>query len=115
MPFRIEYQEVPGEPTPLWYLRGIPPEEHAAIKLKLDLLASTPIPGWSSFKWFSSVEAKIREVRQGDHRVLLCLHPAVIVVLHAFRKQGRKLKRKDIDLAIARRNRYLEDSAKKAS
>lgn len=115
MAFRIEYQEVPGEPTPLGYLRSILPEEHAAIRLKLDLLATTPITEWSSFKWFSSIEAKIREVRQGDYRVLLSLHRGVIVVLHAFRKRGRKLKRKDIDLAIARRDQYLADIARNVS
>lgn len=87
------------DPYPRDYIDDLPDSETANIDLRLEVMCSTPPHEWP---WVDHVEGKLWKLNSGPHRLFYCLYLGDIVVLHAVRKRGRRLRRKDINLALKR-------------
>jgi ribosome-binding protein aMBF1 (putative translation factor) len=83
------------------YIAGLPRLERDHWDEALTLLAHFGLEAPVSLR---QLEGKLWEIRVGRHRVAyVVLSGAVMVLLHAFRKQGQRTPRTDFDLANATR------------
>ena len=109
----LYYHEEPGKTSPRAYIDSLKPTEKANIDHRLEVLREYPIHEWPS-GWVKKIENKIWELKSDKHRILYFITEIKIVVVHAFKKSGKKTKQKDIRLAQSRYNDYyqhLEDNS----
>jgi phage-related protein len=97
MPRKVHYYA--DAPSPWDYINSLPDTEAANILHRLDVMSKTPVHEWP---WVDHLEGKLWELKSPPHRLLYFLKEDEIIVLHAARKKGRKLNRKDIELALRR-------------
>ena len=104
----VRYYESPSGGRPVEdYLEGLPEAERVRIAATLadivanDLDRSTVVT--------RQIEGKLWELKISRHRVfyVLILGP-VMVLLHAYKKQGQKAPRREIEVAMARMKKVLE-------
>ena len=91
------------DPKPRDYIDNLPDAEAAKMDLQLELMCETPPHEW---RWVKPVDGKLWEIKSKSHRLFYCLQDGDIIIVHAVRKRGRKLKRKDIEKA-KKRQEYL--------
>ena len=90
---------VDEDPRPRDYIDSLPDSAAANIDHRLEVMSDTPPHTWP---WVKHIADKVWELKSGPHRLFYCLYNRDIVVLHAVRKRGRRLNRRDIDLALSR-------------
>lgn len=78
------------------------PAEAAAIERYVDLLESKGERLQYPFASLIDKEARIFELRPGNHRVAYALHGNAYVLLHAWRKRGQKLDEREAATAQRR-------------
>lgn len=114
----IKYHEEPGRPSPEQYLlREICQEESAAILLKLEMIAKSPVENWREIgakgvKGFKP----IWQLNYKVHRTLFFVHKHFLVVVHTFKKPKRKKQNSAYELAMRRYKDFInyEGSGKHA-
>jgi phage-related protein len=84
------------------YINTLPGPEVARIDLRLDVMRETEPHLWP---WVDHVDSKLWKIHSGPHRLFYCLYNGDVVILHAVRKQGWRLRRNDVDLAKDRMER----------
>jgi len=97
----------PRAPLPRDYLASINPRDLEHIDEKIRVLCNTPVSDWG-YKWCKILEDSIRQMRHGDHRVLFFATERRVVIVHACRKKGPTIARKDLTLALERMHEYQE-------
>ena len=94
------------------YLNSLPIHEKTTILNRLQYLAERPRSDWPR-GWCKKFRDDILEHKKGDHRVMLLLDgEALLVVVHAFRKEAQEIREHDVHRTMINRNAYWE--AKKA-
>jgi phage-related protein len=104
----VRYYESPSGRRPVEdYLDGLPEDERARIAAVLADIVASDLDGATVVT--RQIEGKLWELKISRHRVfyVLILGP-VMVLLHAYKKQGQKAPRREIDVAMARMKKVLE-------
>ena len=87
------------------YIAGLPRRERDDWDEALTLLGLFGLEAPVSLR---QLEGKLWEIRIGRHRVAYVIVTGPeMVLLHAFKKQGRRTARRDIDLALRRAQEVL--------
>ena len=104
MPWKVVYY--PGNPSPEDYINDLPLNEQSHVDQKLDYMEKNESHLW---RFVDHYEDKLWEIISGPHRFLYCLWKGQVVILHAVRKRGRRLKRKQIEIALKRMQDVFEN------
>ena len=105
LPARFYRSDSGREPVREW-LKGLKPEDRKAIGEDIkDVEFSWPI----GLPLVGSLGRELWEVRSSlprgrVARVLFCIEPGCMVLLHGFIKKTQKTQQRDIDLALKRKN-----------
>ena len=87
------------------YIAGLPERERDDWDEALTLLGSFRLEAPVSLR---QLEGKLWEIRVGRHRIAYVVVTALeMVLLHAFKKQGQRTPRRDLDLALRRAREVL--------
>jgi len=99
------YQSLRGDEPVREYVRGLPARERDDWDEALTLLASFGVEAPVSRR---QLQGKLWEIRVGRHRVAYVLITGPEMgLLHAFKKQGQRTSRRDLELAIKRAKEVL--------
>ena len=90
------------------YIAGLPARERDDFDETLVLLAELGLEAPVSLR---QLEGKVWEIRTGKHRVAyVVVSGPEMILLHAFKKQGRRTPRNDLDLAVKRAREVLGET-----
>jgi phage-related protein len=102
------YRSARGDEPVREYLAALPPRERDDWDEALTLLGLFGVDAPLSLR---QLEGKLWEIRAGRHRVAYVLVTGPeMVLLHAFKKQGQRTSRRDLDLARQRATQILGGS-----
>lgn len=108
------YTDARGRSEPVEFIDGLQVKDQAKIRHYLRLLLLFPIIIDKRYATSVTGHEPLCELRPSPHRLLYFAHMGRrFVVLHAFRKKGRKLKAKDIATAERRMADFLQRERKK--
>lgn len=104
--WRIEfYTTASGKSPVLEYIDALPADERAQVRNHLRLLQEYGTQ--LAMPYVRQVHRRLWELRPGPNRLLYFADTgAVLVLLHAFRKQTNKTPRQDIETALKRMELY---------
>lgn len=106
-PWAVEYHvDARGRAPALEFIENLPKREQAVVARAVKLLQRygprLPMP------YARHIEAKLWELRAGAGRLFYFLYVGrCFVILHAYRKQGRKTPKKETAIALRRMAEYL--------
>jgi phage-related protein len=99
------YRTTRGEEPVREYITGLPARERDDLDEAIVLLGELGLEAPVSLR---QLEGKLWEIRTGKHRVAyLVVSGPEMILLHAFKKQGRRTPRNDFDLALKRAREVL--------
>lgn len=99
--------------SPFNYIAGLSNEsDQDAIMHRLkDILGKRPKSDWPH-TFVHKIEGDIYQLTAGQHRLLFVLDDKKILILHACRKQKKKLLKKDKKRAILNYHKYLDQKGR---
>ena len=99
------YRSARGDEPVREYIAGLPARERESWDEALTLLGLFGLDAPVSLR---QLDGKLWEIRVGRHRVAyVIVRGPEMVLLHAFKKQGQRTGRGDLDLAIRRAREVL--------
>jgi phage-related protein len=102
------YRTARGDEPVRDYVAGLPARERDDWDEALMLLGLFGLDAPTSLR---QLEGKLWEIRLGRHRVAYVLiSGAEMVLVHAFKKQGQRTPRRDLDLALQRCRQVLGEA-----
>lgn len=101
------YTTARGDSPPRDYVKALPPTERAKVNRCLDLLREFgPAFTGSQVKHLTGTD--LWELRPDAHRLIyVTVTGRRFVILHAFRKTSTRMRKKDMNIALTRRDELL--------
>ena len=101
------YQTAAGAKPVAKYMRSLDKQARAALADALFAIQEKGIQ--ESGVSCRQIDGRLWEIRPADQRAFyVLLTGAVMVVLHAYKKEGQKAPKKEVDLATKRMNEVIE-------
>jgi phage-related protein len=103
------YRSARGDEPVRDYIARLPKRERDDLDEALMLLGELGLEAPISLR---QLEGKLWEIRVGRHRVTyVAIRGPEMVLLHAFKKQGRRTPQNDLDVALRRAKEVLGETA----
>jgi phage-related protein len=103
------YTDARGKSEPVEFINGLQKTDRAKVRHYLRLLRLDPITIDRRYAKPVTAHKPLWELRPQPYRLLYFAHTGRrLIILHAFRKKGRRLKAVDIDTAERRMEDFLQ-------